>query len=68
MICTAKTTCYIILNGEKVKVKFISTNTGKCDVCYEENKEVKKCEKCIFHLCEICTHEIIGTKCVHCRQ
>lgn len=52
---------------EKIK-KFESDLIGNCNVCYEENNCVKKCNSCVFCMCKECYLTIKSTSCVHCKN
>lgn len=48
--------------------KFKSDLVGMCNICYDENKDIKKCNKCVFYLCEKCYIKVGCDTCVHCKN
>lgn len=53
---------------KKNKLKNNKYTIGDCNICYNENLEVYKCNNCVFLVCESCYIKTKNHNCVHCKN
>ncbi len=58
----------MVIKVKNNKLKDKKCITDDCNICYNDNLEVYKCNNCVFLVCESCYIKTKDYKCVHCKN